>query len=68
MWEAYTRKQKCIENGQQIIDEDFKSDDDDETQGYWVNQQPEYRDRQEGPPLVQQRGIGLDVDMIGSSE
>ena len=50
MWKAYMRKKQWINHGLQIIDEDFKSDDDDETQGYWLNQQPEYRDREEGPP------------------
>ena len=34
----------------------------------WVNQQPEYRDREAVPPLDQQRRLGLDIDMIGASE
>ena len=32
MWKAYMRKQQCIDQGLQIIDEDFESDDDDEIQ------------------------------------
>ena len=67
MWKAYMRKQ-CINHGLQIIDEDFKSDDGDDTQGYWVNQQPEYRSREEVPPLDQQRRLGLDICMIGARE
>ena len=39
------RKQECINHGLQVMDEDFESDDDNEIQGYWLNQQPEYRDR-----------------------
>ena len=63
MWKAYMRKQQCINHGLQKIDEDFESDDD-EIQGYWLNQQPEYRDREEVPLLDQQRRLGLDIDMI----
>ena len=60
MWKAYMRKQQCINYGQQIIDGDFTSDDDDdETKENWVNQQPEYRDREEVPPLDQQRRLGF---------
>ena len=39
-----------------------------EVQEYWFNQQPEYRDREEVPPLGQQRRIGLEIDMIGARE
>ena len=45
MWKAYMRKQQYISQGLQTIDEDFESDDDDETQGKWINQQTEHRDR-----------------------
>ena len=31
------KKQQHINHGLQIIDEDFESDDDDETQGYLEN-------------------------------
>ena len=58
IWKTYMRKQ-CINHGLQIIDEDFESDDDDEIQGYWFNQQPEYRDREEIPLLDQERRLGL---------
>ena len=37
MWKAYMRKQQHINHGLQIIHEDFESDDEDETQGYWLN-------------------------------
>ena len=68
MWRAYMRKQQCINHGLQIIDEDFESDDDDEIRENWVNQQPEDRERDEVPPLDQQRRLGLDIDMIGARE
>ena len=66
--ESIHEKQQCINHGLQIIDEDFESDDDDEMQGYWFNQQLEYRDREEVPPLDQQRRLGLDIGMIGGRE
>ena len=44
------------------------NDHDDEIQGDWFNQQPESRDREEVPPLDQQRRLGLDIDMIGARE
>ena len=68
MWRAYMRKQQCINHGLQIIDEDCESDDDDEIQENWANQQPEDRDKEEVPPLDQQRRLGLDIDMIGARE
>ena len=38
--EAYTRKQKCINHGLQIIDEDIESDDEEESEkiGFTNNQ------------------------------
>ena len=36
IWKGYMKK-KHINHGLQIIDEDFESDDDDETQGYLEN-------------------------------
>ena len=63
MWKAYMRKQQCINHGLQIIDED-----EDEIRENWVYQQPENRDREETPPLDQQRRLGLDINMIGSKE
>ena len=68
MWKAYMRTQQHINHGIQIIDEDFESDDDDEIQEDWINQQPEYRNGEDGPPLDQQRRLGLDIDMIGARE
>ena len=62
------RKQQYISQGLQTIDEDFESDDDDETQGKWINQQTEHRDREDVPPIDQQRRLGLDIDMIGARE
>ena len=56
------RKQQCINQGLQIIDEKFESYDNDEIQANWVNQQPEHRE--EVSPLDQQRRLGLDIDMI----
>ena len=40
MWKAYIRKQKCINHGLQIIDEDFESDDEEEIReiGFTKNQ------------------------------
>ena len=35
------RKQKCINHGLQIIDEDFESDAEEEITENWVYQQPE---------------------------
>ena len=66
MWKAYMRKQKNINQGLQIRDEDFESDDDDEIQENWINQQPEHRE--EVSPLDQQRRLGLDIDMIGARD
>ena len=43
-------------------------DEADEIQENWVNQQPEYRDREDVPPLDQQRRLGSDIDMIGARE
>ena len=43
-------------------------DDDDEIQGYWFNQQPEYRDREEALLLDQQRRLGLEIDINGARE
>ena len=65
MWRAYMRKQQHINHGLQIIDEDFEWDDD-EIQENCANQQPE--DREEIPPLDQQRRLDLDIDMIGARE
>ena len=61
MWKAYMRKQQCINHGLLIIDKDFESAADDEIKGYWFNQQPGYRDREDIPPLIQQRRLGLDM-------
>ena len=36
MWKAYMRKQKHINHGLQIIDEDFESDDEEEIREIWV--------------------------------
>ena len=62
----YMRKQQHINQGLQIIDEDFESDDDDEIQENWINQQPEHTE--EVSPLDQQRRQGLDIDLIGAME
>ena len=64
VWRAYMRKQQCINQGQQIIDEHFESDA--EIQENSTNQQPEHRE--EVSPLDQQRRLGLDIDMIGARE
>ena len=58
MWKAYMRKQKHINLGLQIIDEDSESDDEEELRENWVSQQPENRDREEIPQLDQQAGDG----------
>ena len=59
-------KQKHINHGLQIIDEDFESDDEEEIRENWVYQQPE--DEEENQPLHRQRRLGLDMDMIGARE
>ena len=61
MWKAYMRKQQCINHRIQIIHEDFESDDEVEIRENWVIQQPEDRDREEIPPLDQQRRLDLDI-------
>ena len=66
MWKAYMRKQKCVNHGLQILDEDFESDDDEEIRENWVYQQPE--DEVEIQPLDQQKRLGSDIDMIGARE
>ena len=66
MQKGYMRKQKHINLGLQIIDEDFESDDEEEIRKNWVYQQPE--DEEENQPLDQQRRLGLDIDMIGARE
>ena len=40
MWKAYMRKQKCINHGLQIIDEDIESGDEEESEkiGFTNNQ------------------------------
>ena len=53
MWKAYMRKQKHINHGLQIIDEDFESDNEEEIRESWFYQQPE--DEDEIPPLDQQK-------------
>ena len=68
MWKAYMRKQQCINHVLQKIDADFESVDEDEIRENWVYQQPENRDREETPPLDQQRRLCLDIDMIGERE
>ena len=62
MWKAY--KQKCINHGLQIIDEDYESDEEEEIRENWVHQQLE----DEISPLDQQRRLGLDIDMIAARE
>ena len=66
MWKAYMRKQKCINHGLQIIDEDFELDEEEEIRENWVYQQPE--NEEENQPLDQQRRLGLDIYMIGARE
>ena len=64
--ESIYEKQKHINHGLQIIDEDFESDDEEEIRENWVYQQPE--DEEENQPLDQQRRLGLDMDMNGARE
>ena len=52
--ESIHEKQQCINHGLQIIDEDFESDYEEKREN-WVYQQLENRDREEIPPLGQQR-------------
>ena len=52
MWKPYMRKQNRINQGLQIIDEDFESDDEEEIRENWVYQQPE--DEEETQSLDQQ--------------
>ena len=53
MWKACMRKQKHINHGLQIIDEDFESDDEEEIRENWVYQQPEREE--ENQPLDQRK-------------
>ena len=71
MWKACMRKQYQMNQGLQIIDEDYEdsdSDDEDDTPVYRFTEEPIYRNREELPPLDQQRRLGLDIDMIGARE
>ena len=60
------RKQKHVNQGLQMIDEDFESDDEEEIRENWVFQEPE--DEEENQPLDQQGRLGLDIYMIGARE
>ena len=62
MWKAYIKK--FINQGLQIIDKDFESDDEDEIRENWAHQPNE----EEIPSQDQQRRLGLDNDMIGARE
>ena len=62
MWKAYIKK--FINQGLQIIDKDFESDDEDEIRENWAHQPNE----EDIPSQDQQRRLGLDNDMIGARE
>ena len=60
-----------MSQGLQIIDEDYEdydSNDEEDTPGYRFTEEPIYRNREEVPPLDQQRRLGLNIDMIGARE